>query len=111
MKKKDVYLAIYQSSIQQINSVSTKGKLVRLFDKSTYYESQLIHKLSLLLKNDYFDDMDVDFLNWGAKNYYEECNMKKSMLYDEQLTRFSMLFSLVPKEMRYKLEWAGPEIK
>ncbi|ARI08830.1 hypothetical protein GNE01_02530 [Klebsiella sp. JL973] len=111
MEKKDVYLEIYQSSIQQINRVATKSGLLKCLDKSIYYEAQLIHKFSFLLKNEYFNDMDIDFLNWGAKNYYEMCDVKKSVLYNEQLQRLSMLFSLVPEEMRHKLEWDGPVIR
>lgn len=108
MNKRDVYLEIYRSAMQQINSVSTQGFLLRSLDKSMYYESQLIHRFSFLLKNEHFDDSDIDFLNWGAKYYYEKCDMKKSILYNEHLKLFSILFSLVPKEMKHKLEWDGP---
>lgn len=80
-------------------------------DRSVYYESQLIHEFYLLLKYDDFNDLDICFLNKNARWYYEDCSEKKSFLYEHQLKRISSLFSLVPKEMRDKLEWHGPEIK
>lgn len=108
VSKKGIYLDIYHSSMQQIRSVSTGGLLTKCFDRSVFYEAQLIHKFGLLLKYEHFDDADIDFLNWGARSYYECCDIKKSCLYNEQLNRFSMLFSSVPEEMRHKLEWNGP---
>ncbi|MDG1642590.1 hypothetical protein DA718_17760 [Klebsiella huaxiensis] len=108
MNKKDVYLEIYRCSLQHIRNVSKLSLWGRFRDKSVYYESQLIHKFCFLLRGEVFNDADIDFLNWGARYYYEECDIKKSIIYNEQLRRFSILFSLVPETMKSQLTWKGP---
>jgi hypothetical protein len=94
----------------QIRSVSTHGAFFKARDRSVYYESQLIHDFYVLLKNDEFNDEDIWFLNNNARWYYEDCSEKKSFLYEHQLKRISIIFSLVPESMREKLEWTGPVI-
>lgn len=94
-------------SLLQIRSVSTHGAFFKARDRSVYYESQLIHQFYLLLKYDDFNDADIRFLNTHARWYYEDCSKKKSFLYEHQLKRISMLFSLVPESMRGSLNGSG----
>ncbi len=40
--------------------------------------------------------------------YYENCDKNKSILYPSQVKRISLLFAMVPEEMKGLLEWNGP---
>ncbi|HCR56652.1 MAG TPA: hypothetical protein DIW62_02745 [Raoultella sp.] len=111
MKKNDVYFDILQGALLQIRSVSSHGVFVKARDKSIYYESQLIHDFYQLLRTEDFNGGDIWFLNVHARWYYENCDKKKSFLYDHQLKRISTLFSLVPEKMKEQLQWEGPVIK
>lgn len=48
------------------------------------------------------------FLNSRARWYYENCDKNKSILYPSQVKRISLLFAMVPEEMKGLLEWNGP---
>ncbi|WP_156293687.1 hypothetical protein [Serratia oryzae] len=110
MKKNDVYLEMLQVALPHIRSVTTWRLIYRIRDKSCFYESQLIHGFYILLASEEFEDADFWFLNHHARSYYEECDSNKSMLYNTQVKGIAKIFSLVPENFRYKLEWNGPSM-
>ena len=108
MNKNEVYLDMLFWALPHIRNMSTHNPLARLKDRSVYYESELIYKFHTLLKNEFFNEDDVSFLNSRARWYCENCNEKKSVLYTSQVKRISLLFAMVPRDMKVLLEWNGP---
>lgn len=108
MEKNKVYLDMLFWVLPHIRNMSTHGPFTRLKDKSVYYESELVSQFHLLLRHREFDESDVCFLNTQARWYYENCDKPKSILYPSQVERISLLFTMVPEEMKGLLKWNGP---
>jgi len=108
MDKSEVYLDMLFWSLPHIRNIATHNPLARLKDRSTYYESELVCQFHLLLKYKSFTKNDISFLNFRARWYYENCDKNKSILYPSQVKRISLLFAMVPEEMKGLLEWNGP---
>lgn len=110
MRKNDIYLDLLHVTLIHLRMVASSGLLYRIKDRSALFETDLIHKFHVFLSEDEFGDDDIQFLNYQARYYYENCNQKISMLYNDHLESFSKLFSLVPEHLQAKLEWKGPRI-
>ncbi|AIU90238.1 hypothetical protein BV921_14915 [Pectobacterium odoriferum] len=110
MKKNEIYIDILQVTLPHLRMIASSSFLHRLRDRSAVYETQLIHGFYSLLSHEEFKDDDIRFLNHHCRYYYENCNSKISMLYNDHLKSFSDLFSIVPENFKDKLEWKGPEI-
>lgn len=80
----------------------------RLACKGAWCEAELIHNLPNSILEEEFTEHDICFLNHQARCYYEQCSSQLSPLYSAQMERLHELFSLVPPELRCKLEWPGP---
>lgn len=96
-------------TLPHLRMVASSGLLYRMRDKSSLYETQLIHRFYSILSHEDFSTDDFRFLNHHCRHYFITCDSKKNMLYNGQLKRISKLFSLVPEELKNNLEWAGPE--
>ncbi|PLY36933.1 hypothetical protein F164LOC_11875 [Pectobacterium carotovorum] len=110
MKKNEIYIDILQVTLPYLRMVAQYSFLRKIRDRSAIYETQLIHGFYILLSHEEFEDDDIYFLNHHCRYYYENCNSKISMLYNDHLKSFSDLFSIVPENFKDKLEWKGPEI-
>ncbi|SQI44176.1 Uncharacterised protein [Leminorella richardii] len=111
MEKNEIYLDMLSWALPHLRNHMTLGIFSRIRDKSCYYESQLIHGFYLTLKYDFFNDIDIDFLNGHARHYYINCSEEKSMLYVTQIKNISKLFALVPDSLKSQLEWEGPSVE
>ncbi|GKW24792.1 hypothetical protein PEC311524_23860 [Pectobacterium carotovorum subsp. carotovorum] len=110
MKKNEIYIDILQVTLPHLRMVAQSSFLRKIRDRSAIYETQLIHGFYILLSHEEFKNDDIYFLNHHCRYYYENCNSKISMLYNDHLKSFSDLFSIVPDNLRENLEWEGPKI-
>ncbi|UUE36460.1 hypothetical protein L0Y26_00365 [Pectobacterium aroidearum] len=110
MKKNEIYIDILQVTLPHLRMVAQSSFLRKIRDRSAIYETQLIHGFYSLLSHEEFKNDDIYFLNHHCRYYYENCNSNISMLYNDHLKSFSDLFSIVPDDLREKLEWEGPNI-
>ncbi|TKY80345.1 hypothetical protein EDI29_21570 [Pectobacterium polonicum] len=110
MKKNEIYIDILQVTLPHLRMVAQSSFLRKIRDRSAVYETQLIHGFYILLSHEEFKNDDIYFLNHHCRYYYENCNSKISMLYNDHLKSFSDLFSIVPDNLRENLEWEGPKI-
>ena len=58
-----------------------------------------------------FTDHDIWFLNHQARYYINSCSPKTSSLYKLIEKKITMLFSIVPENLKSKLQWSGPSKK
>jgi hypothetical protein len=76
-----------------------------------YYEvSELVHSMTMLIQNPEFDQADLWFLNHHARKFYEKGDVEGNMPYTRLIGLIHSLISLMPKNLRYHLEWDGPLI-
>jgi hypothetical protein len=107
--KQVVYREMLHWTLPHLRNISTWPWWRRLCDRSAYFEAELIHNLPVSMLEPEFLEHDVWFLNVQARSYYQECSPELSDLYSVQVKRIRELFSLVPEEMRSKLQWSGPK--
>jgi hypothetical protein len=69
-------------------------------------EAQLVHNLWASFADPGFEAHDFWFLNVQARGYVERGNC--SPIYQMQVSRLRDLFALVPVDLRFELNWAGP---
>jgi hypothetical protein len=96
-------LEIVLPSLRNTESVSHSAPWwKRSRNKSSYYDSELIHNLYVSLFEKDFTDHDIWFLNTQAKWYYE--NAKGTQNYDSLCKLVEDLRSLVPRHLLQKLK-------
>lgn len=108
MTKNEIYLEMLRSSLPYLRGLATQSIFRRVRDRSAFYETQLIHSFYLLLAHDGFESSDIHFLNYHCKDYFDNCNNNISVLYDNNIEKIMRLFSIVPPDLKYQLEWDGP---
>jgi hypothetical protein len=108
-RKQDIYLDMLRTNLPYLRNVSTWPWWRRLRDRSSYYESQLIHNLCPSLVEPEICPHDIWFLNVEARNYCERCSGRTSPLYAENVRQIKELFAIAAARQKSKLEWSGPE--
>ena len=98
-------------TLPHLRNISGCSALTKVLEKSSYYETELIHNLASSIFEPDFVEHDIWFLNHQAKTYCRECSEKKSHLYQQQVQSIRELFALVPETMKDQLDWAGPIAK
>jgi hypothetical protein len=106
--KQTIYEEMLRWTLPYVRNVSTRRWWQRLRDRSTYYETELIHSLPVSMYEPNFVEHEVWFLNVQARTYCQECSAAVSALYPQQVERIRELFALVPDHLRPKLQWSGP---
>lgn len=109
MKKNEVYIEMLGWALPYIRNVQSQSALRKAHDKSCYYEAELVHNLPYKILSQDFDESDVHFLNNQAKYYFESCNEDISPNYNGHVACIKKLFHLVPKDLKGKLIWDGPQ--
>ncbi|MBK5074157.1 zinc ABC transporter substrate-binding protein [Budviciaceae bacterium CWB-B4] len=108
MTKSEIYLKMIGLSLQYIRYKQNLDSGQKGSDISCYYEADLVHNLVYTVMNEEFGEHDVHFLNYQARNYFEECSEEISLNYNQHIEYITELFRLVPEELSYKLIWSGP---
>ncbi len=108
-KKQKIYQDILRRTSPHLRNVATLSWWRRLHDRSTYFETELIHNLWPSMFEPDFVEHDIWFLNAQAKVYCEKCSEHLSPLYADNVKRIKELFALVPDRFRDKLKWSGPK--
>lgn len=108
MNKSEIYIKMLGLALQYIRYIQSLDKEKKGNDMSCYYESNLVHNLAYTILNEEFDLHDINFLNYQAKNYIDDCSIEISLNYDQNVKYIQNLFRLVPLELRDKLIWDGP---
>ena len=108
-KKQELYQDILRRTSPHLRNVAALPWWRRLRDRSTYFETELLHNLWPSLFEPDFVEHDIWFLNAQAKVYCEECSERLSPLYADNVKRIKELFALVPDPFRDKLKWRGPK--
>ncbi|QSQ22928.1 hypothetical protein JY651_48880 [Pyxidicoccus parkwayensis] len=106
--KQKIYKDMLWWTLPHLRNVATWGWWQRARDRSTYYETQLVHNLPVSMFEPEFIEHDIWFLNGQARWYCENCSARLSSMYPAQVARIRALFALVPPHLREKLEWHGP---
>lgn len=106
--KQTIYREILHWTLPHLRNASTWRWWQRMRDRSSYYESELVHNLPVSMYEPDFVDHDVWFLNVQARAYCQQCSASASSLYPQQVERIRELFVLVPQHLRPKLQWSGP---
>ncbi len=104
--KQDIYRELIRQSI--ILSRSTlSSKIVYGKNRRAAYElAELTHNLWVTLFEEDFCPHDFHILNYQAKSFCERA--VGTGIYEPIKALIAELFSEVPEEQRYKLEWSGP---
>lgn len=102
--KKEIYLEMIRDAVVQSRNASTLPMFQKAFNKSSYYELELVHNLFTSLDDEEFSDHDIYFLNNQAKWYLENCSDKFSPLYEENKKRIEALISMVPSIRRNEVK-------
>ena len=105
-----IYARMLHTALYTIRNVQSCNPFVKARDKSSFFEAELAHTLpwNIVGANSCIDSQDIDFLNYNAKYYYDNCNSDLSDAYVAQVERIKKLFALVPPELRKELKWNGP---
>ena len=104
MTKIEIYAEMLIRSVSHARNVSTLPFWERLFDKSAYYELELVHNIAIGMLSQGYYGHDKWFLNAQAKWYLENCSLEKSPLYEANRDSIKALISLVPERERCYLE-------
>lgn len=76
MIKNEIYADILFWILPYIRNIQSQSKKRKSEDLSYYYESELIHNRPNKILIDEFTSIDISFLNYQAKYYYENCTPK-----------------------------------
>jgi hypothetical protein len=106
--KQEIYGEMLRLALPWIRNVSTWPWWRRCRDRSTFYESELIHNLSVSMFEPDFVDHDIWILNHQAKVYHDQCTPRRSPNYVRQVELIGELFTIVPDALRTRLNWGGP---
>jgi len=105
-RKQEIYTELLFWALPAIRNTQSGSALQKALDKSSYQEAEFVHTLQHSILEPEFVDNDIHFLNFQARNYFE--NGKCSNPYQAQITLVNELFNLVPENLRGELLWQGP---
>lgn len=109
-RKQEIYKEMLRWGVPYIRDVLAKGAWERLRDRSCLLEAQLLHSLPNSILDEGFTDNDLWFLNHHARAYLQECSPALSRNYECHQRLIAELFTLVPADLRGKLQWPGPKV-
>jgi hypothetical protein len=108
-RKQEIYKEMLRWGLPYIRDVQAKGAWQRMNDRSCFLEAQLLHSLPNSILDEGFTDNDLWFLNHHARMYLKEGSPGIARNYDYHRKLITELFTLVPPDLRGKLQWQGPE--
>jgi hypothetical protein len=106
--KQEIYREMLRLALPWIRNVSSLPWWRRIRDRSAFYESELVHNLSVSLFEPDFVEHDIWFLNHQARVYHDQCGPSRSPNYHRQLELIRELFALVPPPLQTRQSWGGP---
>jgi hypothetical protein len=106
-RKQAIYQELLRTGLASIRNVQTHSSWQKVFNKSCYYESELLHRLPFSILDPEFSDQDVWFLNNQARWYYE--NARGTVNYEHFAKLITELLGLVPITIRSQLKWNPTE--
>lgn len=109
MKKIEIYSNMLWRTLSYIRNVQTRHYFRKAFDKSCYYEAELLHNVVMFIANKEMTSNDIYFLNNQARFYLEKTNNEECANYYSHQDDIKKLFSIVPEHLKNKLEWNGPQ--
>ncbi|MBG2802985.1 hypothetical protein NA898_15880 [Proteus cibi] len=109
MRKIEIYSNMLWRSLSYIRNIQTQTCIGKAFNKSCYYEAELLHNVVISIIEEEITSNDIYFLNNQAKFYLEKANKRECTNYFSHQDDIKKLFSIVPEHLKDKLEWDGPE--
>ncbi|KMJ45889.1 hypothetical protein AB204_06770 [Xenorhabdus khoisanae] len=109
MRKIDIYSNMLWRSLSYIRNIQTQTFIGKAFNKSCYYEAELLHNVVMSITEEEMTSNDIYFLNTQARFYLENADKRKCTNYFSHENDIKKLFSIVPEHLKEKLEWHGPE--
>lgn len=107
-RKQKIYQDMMGWILPYARSVQSGGLLRffrKAFDKSCFYELQLIHNLPQKIFTPDFTDNDIHFLDNQARWYVENGSSRISPLYELNRNHIKELISILPTERRNEINW------
>ena len=99
-----IYQDILWWTLPHLRNVATRSWWRRLRDRSTYYETELVHNIPVLICEPVFTEADISFLKVHAASYIRECNNRISPLYQAQVKRLESLCVIAPDSFKFELQ-------
>ena len=93
-RKQEIYREMLLWAISHVRNVQTQHWWSKAFNRSCFFEAELVHNLYVSIFEEEFVDHDIWFLNAQARYYVEHCNATISSNYDIQKRLIIELFSL-----------------
>lgn len=101
-RKQEIYRELLGLSLPLIRNYQTLNFWAKAFNKTCYYESELVHNLYVSILDEGFTDHDIYFLNQQAKWYLDNCSSNVSPNYEKIKDLIEELENLVPESLRNK---------
>ncbi len=99
-RKQEIYKDMTSRAVILIRNLQTSSILMKAISKTSYYEAELVHNLSISMLNADFEEHDVWFLNNQAAWYLRNCSESNSINYNAHKKDIYELFDLVPIELK-----------
>ncbi len=96
-------------ALSYIRNIQTQTFIGKAFNKSCYHEAELLHNVVVSLTQEKMTEHDVFFLNNHARFYLENADKRECLNYFSHEDDIKKLFSIVPENLKEKLEWNGPQ--
>ena len=103
MSKSKVYLNMIRDAVNHSRNISANSITTKVFDKSAYFELELVHNLFNSINTEEITESDIYFLNHQAKWYLENCSEQISPNFEENKRRIKEILSMVPDDLRLGL--------
>jgi hypothetical protein len=108
-RKQEIYRELLQFGLPYLRSVQSLRWWQTARRQALYAEAEFLHNLSVSILEPEFGSHDIWFLNHQARWFFAHADPWHAPCYEHHRRLIRELFALVPKPLRDKLEWAGPD--
>ena len=108
-KKQIIYKELLFWGLPEIRNWQSRGFLWRINHWQSYLIAEFLHLIPNLILNSEFDEGDIWFINTDCRRFFSHGKAKTVNSYSVFENNVVELFTLIPIELKPKLEWAGPQ--
>ena len=108
-RKQEIYREFLQFGLPYLRGVRYFRWWQTARRQGLYAEAEFLHNLYVTILEPEFVDHDIWFLNHQARWFLTHADPRHAACYYHHAGLIRELFTLVPAQLRDKLEWTGPD--